>query len=170
MRVFLLNSVSSFQTSTPFTPGAKMWSVSAWVIQIKKNRLMWGVNTFWSEMIGSARPRVKVVWLTLCLDLFRCKCNLYNMQTCARATSSSCFDLWPLCHHSALVEAVSTAQVFTSNETLLLWFGCPFTWQQCAGTPETANFGFKSVIFWNSNLLSSSVNWQVECMWMQWQH
>ncbi len=31
------------------------------------------------------------------------------------------------------------AQVFTSDETLLLWFGLPFTRQWRAGTPETAN-------------------------------
>ncbi len=34
---------------------------------------------------------------------------------------------------------VYMAQVFASNETLLLWFGPPFMWQWRAGAPETAN-------------------------------
>ncbi len=38
------------------------------------------------------------------------------------------------------LEAVHTAQVFASNETLVLWFGLYFTWQRRAGAPETANF------------------------------
>ncbi len=42
-----------------------------------------------------------------------------------------------ICHWAW--EAVYMAQVFASNETLLLWFGLPFTWQQRAGTPETAS-------------------------------
>ncbi len=38
-----------------------------------------------------------------------------------------------------VLDAVYTAQVFASNETLLLRFGLPFTWWWRAGVPETAN-------------------------------
>ncbi len=36
-------------------------------------------------------------------------------------------------------DPVKLPQVFASNETLLLQFGLPFTWQRRAGAPETAN-------------------------------
>ncbi len=58
--------------------------------------------------------------------------------------------------------AVYTAQVFASNETLLLRSSLPFTWQRCIGAPETANIEtrFQSGIFWNHNRLSGSSHYQ----------
>ncbi len=59
-------------------------------------------DTLWSDVIGSARPHLKGVWLTWCPDHVGVNAIL---TTCRHppATSSTRFDLWLLQHHSPLL-------------------------------------------------------------------
>ncbi len=59
--------------------------------------------------------------------------SFVNMTMCV------CVPLYSYLCESQFLGAVYMAQVFASNETLLLQFGLPFTWQRRAGTPENTN-------------------------------
>ncbi len=84
-----------------------------------------------------------------------------------KAMQISEFTRWTECTMNVSLWVWNSETVYTrkfSHQTkhLLLRFSLPFTWQQRAGAPETANISSQdqSGIFWERNLLSGCVNWQ----------
>ncbi len=76
------------------------------------------------------------------MGTFWCHWKLCSMSTHLfqqHVYGSQCFEM---------LGAVYTAQVFSSNETLLSWFVLSFTWQRRAGAPETTNL-WNQVSEWN---------------------